>query len=180
MSRGQKKKTVEEGTQFFNFHRFDSLLLLPNVSKHWFIQPAISVLIFHRDPVQFGREGRGREKIWRALQKTKKKKKYKTSVPAQKKNRSRPKSRVKDQNTGEVGAIIVNKAVSLEIGDRIGEGFSNLEKKGRQGAKVDRLSGRQRLWSKTRRRNAGYITCRHVSWFIGGGMCWQRNSVWCS
>lgn len=98
----------------------------------------------------------------------KQKKKYKTSVPAQKKNRSRPKSRVKDQNTGEVGAIIVNKAVSLEIGDRIGEGFSNLEKKGRQGAKVDRLSGRQRLWSKTRRRNAGYITCRFLGLLAAG------------
>lgn len=112
--------------------------------------------------------------------KKQKKKNIKPRCPRKKKNRSRPKSRVKDQNTGGVGAIIVNKTVSLEIGDRIGEGFSNLEKKGRQGAKVDRLSGRQRLWSKTRRRNAGYITCRHVSWFIGGGMCWQRNSVWCS
>lgn len=67
----KRKKTVEEGMQFFNFHRFDSLLLLPNVSKHWFIQPAISVLIFHRDPVRLGGE-----KIWRALQKNKKKKKY--------------------------------------------------------------------------------------------------------
>lgn len=86
-------------------------------------------------------------------------------MPAQKKkNRSRPKSRVKDQNTGEVGAIIVNKAVSLEIGDRIGEGFSNLEKRDAKGRRsIDYRAVR----GSDRKRGGGTRGISLVATFLG-------------